>query len=76
MSDFCIKKQQNDLISEFEIEVISPLLRNLVNIGSDGYLLIDENSINASNLKILVGVSTLNINGKLFDLSEKKLDFS
>ena len=76
ISDFCIKKQQNDLISEFEIELISPLLRNLVNIGSDGYLLIDENSINASNLKILVGVSNLNINGKLFDLSEKKLDFS
>lgn len=76
ISDFCIKKQESSLISKFEIEMISPLLRNLVNIGSDGFIQIDENSINASNLKILVGVSNLILNGKLFDIQDKSLDFS
>ncbi|MBQ8886428.1 MAG: hypothetical protein IJY61_01840 [Candidatus Gastranaerophilales bacterium] len=75
VSNFQIKRQEDKLTSKFEIEIISPLLRNLVNIGSDGGLFIDENSINASNLKILVGVSSLNLNGKLFDIDNKSIDF-
>ncbi len=76
ISDFNIINSKDDkTYFTFEAEIISDLLRNLINIGKTGCLYIDDNTLYAKDLQVLIGVSTLNIDGKLID-DDKNTDFS
>lgn len=76
ISDFnIINSKDNKTYFTFEAEIISDLLKNLINIGKNGCLYIDDNTLYAKDLQVLIGVSTLNINGKIID-DDKNTDFS
>ncbi len=59
----------------FQAEIISKLFRNLIHAGRNGYIYIENNKLYADNLEILIGVSSLKINGKLTD-KRNKYDFT
>ena len=59
----------------FEAEIISDLFRNLINVGKKGYLYFQKDSLYAKDLQILIGVSMLNLNGKIIDSNDNN-DFS
>lgn len=76
LSDFnIINSNDSKTYFTFKAEIISDLLRNIINIGKNGYLCIDDNSLYAKDLQVLVGVSKLNIDGKIID-DDKNVDFS
>ncbi|MBQ9245329.1 hypothetical protein IJ182_03570 [bacterium] len=66
--------ENNKTYFTFDLEIVSNLLKNLINIGKHGRLYIDDNNVYAENLQALIGISELNINGKIFDNS-KNFDF-
>ena len=75
LSNLYIVNNNNKTFCSFEAEIISDLFRNLINIGKKGYLYLEDKTLYANNLQILVGVSKLNINGKIFD-SDKNTEFT
>ena len=64
----------NKTYCTFEAEIMSNLLKNLINIGRKGYLYIDDNALYAKDLLVNIGTSDLNINGKIID-DNKQSDF-
>ncbi len=58
----------------FNAEIVSSLLKNTINIGDEGYFLLDKNSLYAKNLQIQIGINSLFLNGKITD-DNKKSDF-
>ena len=58
----------------FKADIISDLLRNLISIGRKGCLYLENNSLYADNLQVLIGVSELDINGKITDRTNRNTD--
>lgn len=75
LSDLNIVNNDDKTFCSFEAEIISDLLKNLVNIGKNGYLYIQDNALYANNLQVLVGISKLNIDGKITDFN-KNVEFT
>ena len=59
----------------FDAEIVSPLLKNTLNIGREGNFYITNKALYADNVQILMGIHSLNVNGKLID-DDKKNDFT
>lgn len=70
-----INHYNNNTYCTFEMEIVSQLLKNLVNIGKHGYLYIKDDSLYAKNLEVLIGVSKLYIDGKIIN-DNNKIDFN
>ncbi len=70
-----INQPDNKTYCTFEAEIISNLLKNLINIGRSGYIYIDDKALWAKDLIVNVGVSDLIFNGKLID-DNRKSDFT
>ncbi len=76
LTDVHITNQKdNKTVCTFQAEIISNLLKNLINIGRKGYLYIDDNALYANNLQVTAGRAEININGKIVD-DNKNTDFT
>ncbi len=70
VSNLKLIKNGENSVCVFEAEIISDLFRNLINIGKKGYLYFQNDSLYAKDLQILIGVSKLNLNGKIIDFNK------
>ncbi len=59
----------------FEAEITSNLLKNVLSMGKEGYLYIDDNALYAKDFQIMMGASSVIVDGKILDDS-KKSDFN
>ncbi|MCD7740136.1 MAG: hypothetical protein LUH11_02175, partial [Candidatus Gastranaerophilales bacterium] len=65
----------NKTICYFDAEILSNMLKDIINTGKKSCLYIDDNALYAENIQVISGASKININGKIID-DEKKSDIS